>query len=84
MGGILSSSFSCELEEQEFWLKDGLAREFDSAKETLVRSRKVTTAQRASVEEATSSHTLEAGRGLSCIHHERVSVRLTFSSKRSL
>ena len=26
MGGILSSSFSCKLEEQEFWLKDGLAR----------------------------------------------------------
>ena len=77
MGGILSSSFSCELEEQEFWLKDGLARVSDSAKETLVRSSKVTTAHRASMEEATSSHTLEAGRVLSCI-------RLSFSSKRSL
>lgn len=84
MGGILSSSFSCKLEEQEFWLKDGLAREFDSAKETFVRSRKVTTAQKVSTEEATSSHTLEAGRGLSCVRHERVSIRLTFSSKCSL
>lgn len=47
MGGILSFSFSCKLEGNDFWLKDDLAKGLALQRKSAVRSRELMTAQKA-------------------------------------